>query len=192
MGYPITKNRMEDEGDTFAVGGLLKIEAAGTVTVEEGATITGLTGATTFASDAEAITGTLTNKVLSPKNLAAAATTHVASASATVKGKVELATDAEALAGSDTERAVTPHALAGAILKLDIIGFAGKNGAGACTATGLKVSDIVLSVTGAMSGAVGDLASNFESVITVADQIQQTAVGDLSTKYYTALIFRQS
>lgn len=175
-----------------ADGGKITVESGGTLEAAAGSTITGLTGQTTFASDAQAITGTLTDKVLSPKNLAAAATTHVAAASATAAGKVELATDAEALAGADTERAVTPHGLAGAILKMDIISFAGKNNTGACTATGLKVSDIILSVTGVAAADKGDQSANFESVVTVADQIQQSAAGDLSTKVYMALIFRQS
>lgn len=211
-----------------ASGGKVTIESGGTLEAEAGSTITGVDGAATFASDAEAITGTLDNKVICPKSLAAAATAHVAAASTTVAGKVELATDAEtqtgtdatravtpaslaactattsrsgvvelatdaeALAGSDANRAVTPHGLAGAIIKLDIISFAGKNGAGACTATGLKTSDIILSVTGVADADKGDQSANFEAVVTVNDQIQQVAVGDLSTKMYVALVYRQS
>jgi hypothetical protein len=93
-------------------GGKITVESGGTIEAAAGSTITGLDGAATFASDAEAITGTLTTKVLCPKNLAAAATTHVAAASATVAGKVELATDAETQTGTDATRAVTPASLA--------------------------------------------------------------------------------
>jgi hypothetical protein len=173
-------------------GGELKLEAGGTMTVDAGATVTGLTGQTTFASGEEAAAGVVTDKVIAPDTLKSAVPSHVPAASATVQGKVELATDAEALAGSDTVRAVTPHGLAGAILKIDSISFVGKNGAGACTATGLKVSDVILSVTGVAAADAGDKASLFEAVVTVNDQIQQASATDLSTKTFMALIFRQS
>lgn len=71
MGYPITKNRMIDGGDEWVVGGKLTVEAAAEVEVEAGATITGLTGATTFASAAEVKTGTVTTKVIAPDTLLA-------------------------------------------------------------------------------------------------------------------------
>lgn len=175
-----------------ADGGTITIESGGTLVAEAGSTITGLTGQTTFASDAEAITGTLTNKVLSPKNLSAAATTHVAAASTSVAGKVELATDAEALAGSDTARAVTPHGLGNAVSNIEAITFTGAAAPGACTATGLKAGDIILSVTGLASGTKGDQASKFETTVSVNDQIQQSDGGNLSANVYLALVYRQS
>lgn len=186
MGYPITENKMAEGGDEWVIG------AGGTLTIEAGATVTGLTGQTTFASDAEAITGTSTSKVLSPKNLAAAATTHVAASSATVAGKVELATDAESIAVTDAVRAVTPHGLGAALASIDVISFVGKNGAGACTMTGVKAGDVVFSVTGVVAADVGSQGSLFESVITVNDQIQQSSATNLSTKVYSALIYRLS
>ena len=64
MGYPTTEIRLENGGNLLTIG------AAATVTVENGATITGLTGATTFASAAEVKTATNTTKVISPKILA--------------------------------------------------------------------------------------------------------------------------
>lgn len=209
-------------------GGKITVESGGELVAAEGSTITGVTGAATFASDAEAIAGTVENKALNPKNLAAAATAHVAAASTTVAGKIELATDAEtqtgtdalravtpaalaartatearagvvelataaeALAGADTARAVTPAGMNGALIMLEVISFSGKNGAGACTATGLKVGDIILSVTGVVAADKGDQSANFEATVTVADQIQQSAVGDLSTKLYLAFVLRQS
>jgi len=147
---------------------------------------------TELASNAEAIAGTSTTKALTPANLAAAVTTHVSAASATVAGKVELATEAEALAGSDTARAVTPAGLGGALNNLDIIAFAGRNGAGACTATGLKVGDVVLGVTGVVAADVGSQGSKFETVITVENQIQQSSATDLSAKVFIALVLRKS
>lgn len=61
-----------DGGDTWEVEGTLKVLAAGSVTIEDGATITGLTGATTFASSAEIKAGTVNNKVIAPDTLKAA------------------------------------------------------------------------------------------------------------------------
>jgi hypothetical protein len=142
MGYPIPANQMTDGGDEWVIGG--------TLTIEEGATVTGLTGQTTFSSDAEVKAGTVTTKVTSPKTVATA------------------------------------------VGMLTAINFVGKNGAGACTATGLKVDDVILSVTGVAAADVGDKSTLFESVVTVADEIQQSSASNLSTKVYTALIKRMS
>jgi hypothetical protein len=111
-----------------------------------------------------------------------------ANASASRKGFVELATDAESYAVTDSTRAVTPHGLGAALAKLYVISFAGKNGAGACTATGVAVNDVIFGVAGLTT--VGQLDASFEAVVTVANQIQQLAAGDLSTKNFLALIYR--
>lgn len=150
------------------------------------------TGLVELATDAEAITGADTARAITPANLAAAATTHVAAASVTVAGKVELATDAEALAGSDTDRAVTPASLGNAVSNIEAITFTGAAAPGACTATGLKAGDIILSVTGLASGTKGDQASKFEATVSVNDQIQQSDGGNLSANVYLALVYRQS
>lgn len=60
-------------------------------------------------------------------------------------------------------------------------GQAGKNGAGALTLTGAKVGDKVRNAM-QITDTIGDVTSSFESVITVADQIQQSAATDLSIK----------
>ena len=73
---------------------------------------------------------------------------------------------------------------------LQLIAFAGKNGAGACTATGLAVGDKILSVTGVAAGTVGTQAALFETVVTVADQIQQSSDTNLSANLYLALVLR--
>lgn len=75
-------------------------------------------------------------------------------------------------------------------LSSSLMSFDGRNGAGACTATGLQVGDVVLSVAGLTAGALGDASSSFESTITVADEIQQSAAGDLSLNDYLAIIYR--
>jgi hypothetical protein len=76
MGYPITKNNMIDGGDEWVVGGTLTVQAAAVITVAGGATITGLTGATTFASSAEVKAGAVTSKVIAPDTLLAALTAY--------------------------------------------------------------------------------------------------------------------
>ena len=139
-----------------------------------------------LASSAETITGTDTAKGVTPAGLAALTSTNAR------KGLIEIATDAEAIAGSDTSRAVTPANLLAVHMKMDVITFVGRNGAGACTATGLAVGDVILSVTGQVAADVGDKSSLFESTVTVINQIQQSSATDLSTKVYMAFILRKS
>ncbi len=69
--YSTTKNRMEPGGDKWVVAGELEIV--------EGATVTGLTGQTTFATATEAKAGTVTNKVISPATMKAAIEDKLAS-----------------------------------------------------------------------------------------------------------------
>lgn len=71
-----------------------------------------------------------------------------------------------------------------------LMSFDGRNGTGACTATGLEVGDVVMSLVGLTAGALGDASSSFESTITVDDEIQQSAAGDLSLNDYLAVIYR--
>lgn len=79
--------------------------------------------------------------------------------------------------------------------------FVGKNGTGACTATGAVVGDRVVLVqvygdvsdnlTRTVDGAVtagGQAAALFETVITVADQIQQASASDLSDNKYLLIL----
>lgn len=84
--------------------------------------------------------------------------------------------------------AVTGPKLAVGALKYS--GFTGKNGAGACTLTGAKVGDKVAGVVNITDG--GDASADFEATITVVDQIQQSAVGDLSTKKFAVLLVVKS
>lgn len=65
-------------------------------------------------------------------------------------------------------------------------GFGGHNGIGACTMTGAKVGDVVQSVLSFGAGSAAD----FETVITVNDQIQQTVAVDLHTGSFAALLIR--
>jgi len=65
--------------------------------------------------------------------------------------------------------------------------FAGRNGAGSITLTGVRVGDTVSTVVGII-GATGDQSAAFESVITVDDQIQQLSSEDLALKWYRASI----
>lgn len=69
---------------------------------------------------------------------------------------------------------------------INMLTSVGHNGAGACTLTGAKVGDKVLNVSNVTDHVTA--ASSFETFITVADQIQQTAVGDLSLKTIIVLL----
>lgn len=94
------------------------------------------------------------------------------------------AVDSAALAAD----AVTIGKLAPAAFRL--LHFTGHNLAGACTATGAKVGDVVLAV----NTTAGTLAGrgSFEATITVADQIQQSAAVDLSAAQYDLLLLARS
>lgn len=80
--------------------------------------------------------------------------------------------------------AVTGVKIASTALKY--LAFTGRNLAGAITLTGAAVGDKVVGVANTSDG--GSAASSFESTVTVADQIQQSAASDLSTKKYTVLL----
>ena len=111
-------------GTALVVAGIVEITAsAAEITVTPALTIqVGAPGAATtatrglveLATDAEARTGTDTERAVTPAALDAALDALPAATTAT-RGLVELATDAEARTGTDTERAVTPAALDAAL-----------------------------------------------------------------------------
>lgn len=68
--------------------------------------------------------------------------------------------------------------------------FTGHNNAGACTATGLRVGDVVIGTTN-LSDLL-DAKASFETTITVNDQIQQSSASDLSTKKFDVLVLAKS
>lgn len=145
-------------------------------------------GVVELATSAEAVTGTDTERAITPAALAAAVGTHTPAASTTAAGKVELATDAEAIGVTDANLAVTPHGLGAALAKLYPISFTGSNLAGACTAVGVAAGDVLFGVAGLTD--MGQMDSKFEAVVSVNDQIQQSAAEDLSTKSFMALVYR--
>ena len=110
-------------------------------------------------------------------------------ASATAAGIVELATDAESRRPATIRpRAVTAAQLCDAVLTgIKTISFDGKNGAGACTASGAVAGMKVLGVFGMTAGALGNAAASFEATVTVNDQIQQSSgkrsVGERLRRY---------
>ncbi len=72
---------------------------------------------------------------------------------------------------------------------------AGRNGTGAITVTGTKVGDLVVGALGYVTGtgAITSLSnSSFESVVTVADQIQQTTATNLTANTFVFLVQPQS
>ena len=125
-----------------------------------------------FSTNAETVTGTETEKAVTPANLAAL------TSSATQVGIIELATDAEALTGTDTARAVTPANLTSVLSACKVITFTGAADIGACTAVGATTDDIVVSVAGLTD--MGEYSSDFEPAITVAGQIQQATSDSLA------------
>jgi hypothetical protein len=139
-----------------------------------------------LASSAETITGTDATKGVTPAGLAALTGT------AARRGILQLASNAEVLAGSDTAKAITAAGILAALAARKTISFAGKNLAGACTLAGVKVGDIVVSVTGLAAGTVGDQSAKFEATITVNDEIQQSEAADLSSNIYLAVILHKS
>ncbi len=68
--------------------------------------------------------------------------------------------------------------------------FAGRNGAGVCTLTGAKVGDKVIGMVN-ITDATDDIG-NFETTITVADQIQQSDASNLSAKKFAVLLVVKS
>jgi hypothetical protein len=84
------------------------------------------------------------------------------------------------------------HGLAAALVQLEALGlryktFHGRDGAGACELPESQVGDLVESLMG-VSGVSGDQSTAFESVISVAGQIQQVSTDDLSTNWYRAYL----
>lgn len=154
-------------------------------TAKEAASAT-VAGVIELATNAEVQTGTDALRAVTPAGLAAC------TATATRAGVVELATPTEAVAGTDTARAVTPQGARSMIGGLRMMTFTGRNGAGACTATGLAVGDVVLAIVGLSADALGIPVASFETTITVVDQIQQTSVANLSANNYAALLYHPS
>lgn len=70
-------------------------------------------------------------------------------------------------------------------LALRYVEFQGRSGAGPIWVNRIVLGDQVDSLVG-ISGVSGDQSSNFESIITVDGQIQQTATEDLSDYWYRA------
>ena len=64
--------------------------------------------------------------------------------------------------------------------------FTGINGAGAISISGLKVGDLVLNV---FCPNVGEPSGDYETVVTVADELQQLGV-DNSAQSLTVAFFR--
>ncbi len=61
--------------------------------------------------------------------------------------------------------------------------FQGLMSSGPCTLLGARMGDTVSSLVG-LIGCSGNQAANFESVITVDDQIKQVSSSDLSAKWF--------
>lgn len=84
--------------------------------------------------------------------------------------------------------AATPPKIATTGIKY--LKFDGKNGAGAITLTGAAVGDRVFAIFGVKGSDATMVAggTDFESTITVVNQIQQSLAGDLSGNDYIAIL----
>lgn len=65
--------------------------------------------------------------------------------------------------------------------------FTGNNGTGACTLTGAVAGEKVVAVWSA-DGSLADVTGDFETTITVNDQIQQSSVSDYSLVKFLVLL----
>ena len=68
--------------------------------------------------------------------------------------------------------------------------FTGSNGAGACTLAGVKVGDQVVGVL--QLSTPDDDSADFESVISVDGQIQQTSATDHSLNEFAVLVVKRN
>ena len=85
------------------------------------------------------------------------------------------------------DNAVTAAKIAAAAFRrLVFTGMGGSVTPGACTLTGAKIGDVVIGIVNLTDSTSG--TANFESVITVNDQIQQTAHSNLSAKKFDAML----
>lgn len=72
---------------------------------------------------------------------------------------------------------------------IKLASFVGKDGAGACTATGVVVGQYVLAVAGLTSGSEAvDDSAKFETQVSVDDQIQQLVTNDYQLVSYLAIL----
>ena len=79
--------------------------------------------------------------------------------------------------GYKCDVAVTPSGAPTMVTKRS---FTGKNGAGACTLTGALVGERVIAISKVTGTYLGTPMSDFENIITVADEIQQSSASNLS------------
>lgn len=67
--------------------------------------------------------------------------------------------------------------------------FDGVSAAGACTLVGAAVGDLVIGLACITAANLADDSANFESVITVVDEIQQTEAADNSGLDYVVTLY---
>lgn len=102
-----------------------------------------------------------------------ASPTNVAGSIAASQLATDLITGIKILPGALTQKMVT-----------------GNNGAGACTATGLKVGDKIIGCMNLTDATDGTAA--FEGTVTVADQLQQSSASNYSAKKFIVTVLVRS
>lgn len=88
----------------------------------------------------------------------------------------------------DTGNAALEGKDLGALFKASA--FTGRVGVGLTALAAAKVGDIVMGVV-VVSGAGGDAAASFESVISTSGSIKQTSASDLSAVKYMVLLLKR-
>jgi hypothetical protein len=89
---------------------------------------------------------------------------------------------------------VSPETVGSALVQLEAealkyrkVDFAGRTGAGAIALPSARVGDVVITLTG-VYGVDGDQRAAFESIVSVADQIQQISTSNLSDHRYVVVV----
>ena len=95
--------------------------------------------------------------------------------------------DAAVTSGKVADGAVTAPKVGNSTLGFSA--FTGKNGAGACTLASALQDDVVVGVVSITDGT--DAGANFESVITVQGEIQQSSSSNLSAKKFAVLLIKK-
>lgn len=201
-----TKNYEAQGGDQWVVGsgGTLSIESGGTLDVQAGATVN-LPSKGTEVSDVALAQGSVIVGDSDGKGSAVSAKTSgrilvgdgTTVASVAVSGDATLASTGAVTIANGAVTSGKLGAGAATLTKISFTGLkvlaaAGRNGAGAVTLVGAAITDRLVAVFGAPT-AGGALAAklpgtDFEAAVTVAGEIQQIAVGDLSTSTFLFIL----
>lgn len=145
-------------------------------------------GETGIWNDAGTLKFRLTNGTDSGSGDITAVTAGTGLSGGGTSGAVTLSLAAGAAAANLANGSITGPKIATTAFRT--ITFNGRNGAGACTATGVKAGDKILFLVKTDDGAFNYGA--FNSTVSVDDEIEQVAPSNLLANTYSALILAQA